>query len=343
MLAWYRQQNRSLPWRERFLQTGDPLGVWVSEIMLQQTTIQAVIPAYQRFFEHFPDIYGLSRASEAEVRLACRGLGYYRRFHFLHRAAQQLVAEAHPKVRWPQDFQGWRALPGVGDYTAAAISSIAFGVPKGVVDGNVERVLCRLLDLRIVVDPKWKKPFQSLMDSLVDPDSPGDFNQAMMELGQTVCTKQNPLCSKCPLQIVCRAYRNTSQDLAPQPKPAPTYEEVTLHVAIATHKGSVGLDHRLADARFLKGTLGFPCAIETSPRALLWETNYQFARSKKPFAKFKHSITKHKITGLVHDLGEFPHKDRSLTWIAWGELESQLVSNLDRKAWKSFVAQRGRD
>ncbi len=335
LIAWYRQQDRQLPWRIRFASTADPLAVWVSEIMLQQTTIQAVIPAYHRFFETFPDIYALAAAPEAEVRLACRGLGYYRRFNFLHKAAQQLVAAASP-VSWPQDFLSWRELPGVGDYTAAAISSIAFGYPKAVVDGNVERVLCRLLDLRIVVDPSWKKPFQKIVDALLDPEAPGDFNQALMELGQTVCTKQNPECKICPLQAVCKAKARGSQALAPRAKPAPIFEDVTLHLAIATHKKQLGLIARHDKARFLKGTLGFPTAIEGEPRKFHWESPLRFRPGKEPFAEFKHSITKHKITGYVHYLGEYEKKDEAMTWVKWEEVESQLVSNLDRKALKSF-------
>ena len=336
LVSWYRQQDRQLPWRQRFAATNDPFAVWVSEIMLQQTTIAAVLPAYERFFASFPDLYALAEATEAEVRIACRGLGYYRRFHFLHRAAQQLAAQYPLKMRWPRDFSSWRQLPGIGDYTAAAIASIAFGEPKGVVDGNVERVLCRLLDLRVVVDTRWKKPFQILVDSLIDPDAPGDFNQAFMELGQTVCTKQNPQCSVCPLVTVCRAYQNQSQALAPQPKPKPVYEDVILHLGVATSRDRLGLVPRHDQARFVKGTLGFPCAIEEKKRKLVWETPLSFPLSAKPLASFKHSITKHKITVYLHFLGESRHPDKNMHWVLREEVEQQLVSNLDRKALKSF-------
>ncbi len=341
LILWYRKQDRKLPWRERFAATGDPFAVWVSEIMLQQTTIQAVLPAYARFFETFPDIVALAKAEEEEVRLACRGLGYYRRFRFLHQAAQELVRRDPKGHAWPKDFKTWRELPGIGDYTAAAISSIAFGYAKGVVDGNVERVLCRLLDLRVVVDASWKRSFQKVVDALIDPEAPGDFNQAFMELGQTVCTKQNPDCSRCPLHKVCQAAQNQSQHLAPQPKPPMAFEDVSLHLWILEHKGKIGLATRHDEARFLKGSLGFPTAHEGKRGRFTWDSEVTCEPSPMILGPFRHSITKHKIEAKVH-LYKLSKPLPELEWTPHEEVETRLLANLDRKAWKLYEKHRTR-
>lgn len=331
LVTWYRQNRRNLPWRELFLKTNDPYLVWVSEVMLQQTTIQAVLPAYQRFLSEFPNLQKLAAADETAVRLASRGLGYYRRFRMLHEAARQLCAQA--TFVWPQNFAEWRQLPGVGDYTAAAIASIAFNRPKAVVDGNVERVFCRILNLKIIPDAKLKKALQKLGDQIIPQVAPGDYNQAVMELGQTICTKQNPKCEQCPIQTICHAYKEGTQALAPAPRAALDYKDVRLHLLLLHKKGHLGLLQRPASARFLGGTLGLPTAIELGEGELHWEQPGTWTLQNQSIGSFKHSITKHRIEAFVHQREYSAKKNPDLCWVPFAKVESQLLSNLDRKAW----------
>jgi len=334
LVTWYQKNKRALPWRQRFLESADPYVIWISEIMLQQTTIQAVLPAYARFLGVFPNLKALAAASEDEVRLACRGLGYYRRFRLMHEAAQVLAAR-NP-FHWPRTFKEWRELPGIGDYTAAAVSSIAFQEVKAVVDGNVERVFCRLLDRRVVPDQKLKKEFQAIGDQLIPAEAPGDYNQAVMELGQTVCTKQNPNCTLCPVQGVCAAFAAGSQHLAPAPRKPMEYEDVRLHLWLLLKGGKVGLVQRSKNARFLGGTLGLPTALEHE-EGLRWEQSGSWNFQTDSFGSFKHSITKHKIQAFVHRKEWRGDATRDITWVPLAEAESQLVSNLDRKALHLFL------
>lgn len=193
LLAWYRKQDRPLPWRVLWKIHRDPWHIWVSEIMLQQTLIKSVMPVYERFLKQFPSPLALAEAPQEDVRLAVRGLGYYRRFDFLHKACRQLQMEKKPL---PASYEGWLELPGIGPYTAAAMASITLGLPHGVVDGNVERVFCRLLDIRTEPNlPALKKRFKKIMDDICQIGSAGDVNQAVMELGQLICTPSSPLCS----------------------------------------------------------------------------------------------------------------------------------------------------
>ena len=195
LLKWYLTHRESHPWRYES-PPADPYRVWLSEIMLQQTTIKAVTPAYIRFLELFPNIQDLSAADEASVRRACAGLGYYRRFSLFHKAAKQLT-ENQDTVKWPNSYEKWLELPGVGSYTAAAVSSIVLNAPRAVVDGNVERVLSRLLDIRLPPNLPILKPFfQEKAQSMLITSSAGDFNQALMELGQKQCSVSSPDCEK---------------------------------------------------------------------------------------------------------------------------------------------------
>src|SRR5690242_9122262 len=183
LLAWFRQFQRDLPWRR----TKDPYAIWVSEIMLQQTRVAAVIPYYERFLERFPDIHSLAAAPQEEVLRLWSGLGYYSRARNLQKAAQHIV-ERHAG-EFPRDVESVRALCGIGEYTEAAILSIAFGAKRAVLDGNVARVLARLEGIRgdLRESRRWKS-LQNTATNLLDTESPGDWNQAMMELGATVCT-----------------------------------------------------------------------------------------------------------------------------------------------------------
>jgi A/G-specific adenine glycosylase len=199
LLSWFDANARDLPWRR----TDDPYRIWISEIMLQQTRVTAVLDYYARFLKLFPTVDALARADEAAVLAAWSGLGYYRRARQMHKAAQLIVAEHHGKL--PPTAAALRNLPGIGEYTSSAIASIAFGEPVAVVDGNVERVLLRVFPeganlAGTAAQTKW---FRERANSLLDRQRPGDFNQAMMELGATVCLPQRPLCLHCPVQAFC--------------------------------------------------------------------------------------------------------------------------------------------
>ncbi len=223
LLKWYDENRRDLPWRR----DRDPYRVWVSEIMLQQTRVAAVEGYYHRFLQRFPTIERLAAARPQAVLRAWAGLGYYSRARLLHSAARQVVAAG----AFPDTFAGWRALPGVGAYTAAAVASIAFGQPHACVDGNVRRVLSRLF-----VD---SGAMQQRAGELLDRRRPGDFNQALMELGATVCLPRSPLCERCPLAGGCVARSTASIQQYPPPKPRTSPKPVPLHLALVERNGSV--------------------------------------------------------------------------------------------------------
>ncbi len=200
LLNWYRKHQRSLPWRT----TSDPFAIWVSEVMLQQTQVKTVIPYYGRFLEAFPNPLALAKADQQEVLKLWEGLGYYARARNLHRAAQEIVA--HHGGVLPGRYTVLKTLPGIGNYIAAAVSSIAFGEPRAVVDGNVKRVLSRFQMIDAPVnDPKAAKRFEERATAFLDRSDPGLFNQAMMELGALVCTPAHPQCTTCPMAPECRA------------------------------------------------------------------------------------------------------------------------------------------
>jgi A/G-specific adenine glycosylase len=202
LIRWYSENRRQLPWRN----TADAYHIWIAEVMLQQTQVNTVLPYYRKFLDRFPALKQLARANLQEVLKTWEGLGYYGRARHLHQAAG-IVLNQHDGVV-PDTWTGFRQLPGVGDYIAAAVMSIAFGQGYAVADGNVKRVLSRLLLLDEPVNRSTsKRIFQAAADRLLDPDRPGTFNQAMMELGAMVCKPQHPHCTRCPLEKACLADR----------------------------------------------------------------------------------------------------------------------------------------
>jgi A/G-specific adenine glycosylase len=199
LLNWYHKAKRDLPWRH----TSDPYAILVSELMLQQTQVKTVIPYYAKFLKAFPTAQALAKAPEPKVLAAWAGLGYYRRARFLHAAAKAVTVAGG----FPDTLEGIRALPGVGAYTAAAVGSIAFGLPAAVVDGNVVRVLARLLALELDASKgAGAERIRQTAQALLDPKRPGDFNQAVMELGAGLCSPSKPQCPACPLQSHCAAF-----------------------------------------------------------------------------------------------------------------------------------------
>ena len=247
LLAWYDAHARDLPWRE----SRDPYRVWLSEVMLQQTRVAAVIAHYQEFLRRFPTVEKLARAREASVLAAWSGLGYYRRARMLHAAAKIVVRQRSGK--FPSTAKELQELPGVGRYTAAAIASIAFGEPVAVVDGNVERVLQRLSGRRLAGEDFWLRA-----EGELDRGRPGDFNQAMMELGATVCTPRGPACMACPVVEFCatRGEMPGSAKVARQKKRE-------IHYALDVREnggrdGAVFLVQRPRDARLMAGMWELP-------------------------------------------------------------------------------------
>ncbi|MBR5850086.1 MAG: A/G-specific adenine glycosylase [Alistipes sp.] len=201
LIAWYAAEGRRLPWRE----TRDPYRIWLSEVILQQTRVQQGLAYYERFIAQFPTIDRLAAASEDEVLKLWQGLGYYSRARNLHAAARQIMAQFGGQ--FPTTYAEIRTLRGVGDYTAAAIASMAFDLPHAVVDGNVYRVLARLFDLATPIDStEGKKSFSTLAQSLLDLRHPATYNQAIMDFGALCCTPQRPSCDRCPLADRCLAY-----------------------------------------------------------------------------------------------------------------------------------------
>ena len=231
LLGWYRRYRRDLPWRRSF----DPYAIWVSEIMLQQTRVAVVVERYKTFLARFPTIAALAEATEDQVLALWSGLGYYRRARMLHKAAQ-FVAENHGGVL-PTSSAELRKLPGIGSYTAAAIASIAHGEPIAVVDGNVERVLCRVAGWELggsAGAAETRRRIEVLAQALVDREQPGEFNQGMMELGATVCLPRNPQCLVCPLAGDCA----TRGEHKTTPRPRMTSREVAY--GLMTRTGDSG-------------------------------------------------------------------------------------------------------
>jgi A/G-specific adenine glycosylase len=249
LLMWYDRHARDLPWRE----SCDPYRVWVSEIMLQQTRVAAVIAHYHEFLRRFPTVEKLARAREASVLAAWSGLGYYRRARMLH-AAAKVVARCGA---FPASIEKLRALPGVGRYTAAAIASISFGERAAAVDGNVERVLQRILGRRMASGKLWVAA-----QELLDRERPGDFNQAMMELGATVCTPRAPACLACPVVELCA----TRGELAGAVKPVPQRKR-EIHYALDYRDDAVFLVRRARDARLMAGMWELPEVVKPTARA----------------------------------------------------------------------------
>ena len=242
LLTWYDANARDLPWRE----DRDPHRGWVSEIMLQQTRVAAVIEHYHQFLRRFPTVQKLAAAKEASVLAAWSGLGYYRRARMLHAAAKVIVHDHGG--RFPETAAAWRELPGIGRYTAAAIASIAFVERVAVVDGNVERVLQRMSGERVSGEGLWNRA-----EELLDRQRPGDFNQAMMELGATVCTPRVPACLTCPVVDLCA----TRGELPVETTAAPQ-RKCEIHYVLHRRNGSVLLVQRPPDVPLMPGMWELP-------------------------------------------------------------------------------------
>jgi A/G-specific adenine glycosylase len=313
LIEWYRRTRRDLPWRR----TSDPYRIWVSEIMLQQTRAQAVIPYYERFLRRFPNVEVLAAAAEDEVLSLWSGLGYYSRARNLRRAAQA-VAEAGG---FPRDYDSIRALPGIGDYTAAAVASIAFGLPHAVVDGNVLRVVARVgNDAADIAAPRTRERFRAVAQEWLDRRRAGEFNQALMELGATVCLPKNPQCGTCPVAGLCgaRAAGTAAQLPVKLRKKEPVRLESVL--LVVRSRGRILLRRREASARRMAGFWELPEPAH-APQARIGEC----------FGTFRHTITHHHYTIEVR-AAKWTPGGGDFAWFAPSELAEIPLSTTARKA-----------
>src|SRR5467141_3072846 len=353
LLAWFSARKRLLPWRR----TKDPYRIWLSEIMLQQTRVATVIPYYERFLKRFPDVHGLANAPEEEVLRLWSGLGYYSRARNLRKAAQQIVA--NHAGQFPMTAGDALALPGIGNYTAAAILSIGFGKKLAVLDGNVARVLARLGALRgnVRESQRWQA-LQDSADSYLDLVSPGDWNQAMMELGATLCTPKSPQCLLCPVAQFCEGRKLGIAESLPEKRKKRANVEVTLAAGVFADENGWTL---LLPPPEEKGTLAlanyvptlvsrlwhFPTlSVTGEPAAKLIAYLHKLipgVRDSKwqlvPAGKVRHAVTYRAITLLpfliiVEKLPRVPGARQ----VPLGDISSLPVSNLTRKVARAALA-----
>ncbi len=311
LLSWYDQHRRELPWRR----DRDPYRVWVSEIMLQQTRVAAVLDHYGRFLQHFPTVQALSAAKESSVLAAWSGLGYYNRARRMHQAAKAIAGPR--RGIFPQTAEEWLNLPGIGRYTAAAIASIAFGEAVAVVDGNVERVLQRLFGDLAEREVTWRRA-----EELLERKRSGDFNQAMMELGATVCTPRAPQCLICPANSFC----STHGVEAVRPQPARRIKDVCY--GLARRGTSVLLTQRPPDVSLMAGMWELPAL---APEAV---------NGEPPLLRVRHSITDTDYRVTVHATSGASQKaERDVRWFTPAQYERLALTGLTRKILRKIAAE----
>lgn len=300
LLRWFQKNQRKLPWRGE----NDPYRILVSEIMLQQTRVAVVEDRYRKFVAQFPSAERLARAKEQTVLAAWSGLGYYRRARALLRAAKQIVDQG----AFPCTATELMELPGVGRYTAAAVSSIAFGEPVAVVDGNVKRVLQRFTARPLTDEQHWR-----VAGALVDPRRPGDFNQAMMELGALVCLPGQPLCHSCPVNELC-ASRGATETIQRRAR-----RKAVLHCALLRRNGSVFLQQRGKQSSLMPGMWELP-PFEPGNNA------------HAPVLKLRHSITTTDYTVFVHSPGRNAGRTAGKgRWVLLRSIHRLPLTGLTRK------------
>lgn len=356
LLVWYDVHKRDLPWRR----TQDPYKIWISEIMLQQTRVDTVIPYYERFLDWFPTVADLAQAPEEKLLKAWEGLGYYSRVRNMQKAAQQIM-ENHGGV-FPSSYEEISKLKGIGPYTAGAIASIAFGLPEPAVDGNVMRVLARLFEVDYDIGvPTNRKIFQAMMEILIDPTRPGDFNQALMDLGSDIESPVNPRPEESPVKDFSAAYQHGTMDRypikAPKKKPVPVY--LTAFI-IKDSQGRYLLEKNeregllsgfwhfpLIEVESLSGNLGQLSLLdgkgeaERNPEILSFEQDYDLAIDWQdrsyPIVQHVFSHRKWQVQiryGLVKE-GEQPATE-STVWLTPEEFLDYPFAKPQQKIWTSF-------
>lgn len=327
LLRWYRAEARVLPWRE----SPSLYKTVVSEFMLQQTQVKTVLPYFDRWLAALPDFHALAAADEARVLKLWEGLGYYSRARNLHRLAQTLVAREKP----PTTPEEWRELPGVGPYTAAAITSIALGARAACVDGNVVRILARLTaDATEFRDSATaSKAFAPLAEALLSPSHPGDHNQAMMELGATVCFRQKPLCLTCPVRAFCAAARSGQPEQYPRLAPKEIERRAVTRVwcerdaKLLLHRAAAGA-RRFANMHELPlaEQIGFDATQANGARVL--------AQRRRAITRFQITETIHCVTAPRQPLGP------ELVWVPLAQLDEVTVSGPHRRWIREILATR---
>jgi A/G-specific adenine glycosylase len=346
LLAWYQREKRDLPWRS----SRDPYRVWISEAMLQQTRVETVLDYYRRFLERFPTVEALAAVPVEDVLAAWSGLGYYRRARSLHAAARAIVEEHGG--RFPGDRRALLELPGVGEYTAGAIASIAFDAPEPLVDGNVARVFARLFALD--GDPGAKSHqdgLWSIARRLVPDQHPGDWNQALMELGALVCLPRDPVCSKCPLTRDCRALATGCTGRLPARPQRPETIPVEA-VVLAVRRGKRWLlEQRPATGR-MAGLWQFPTAslpAKGSPGASVASRPPLFpaelspplklSRRDEALCEIRHTITNHRIRAVVRAGSLSGRRPRPpLAWVRQQDLSSLPLTGMTKKCLAAILA-----
>jgi A/G-specific adenine glycosylase len=324
LLAWFAQHKRDLPWRR----TSNPYAIWISEIMLQQTRVAAAISYYERFLGRFPDIQTLADGSETDLLAQWAGLGYYYRARNLQKAAR-LIRDAG---RFPATFEDLRSLPGTGDYTAAAVASISFNLPHAVLDGNVFRVLSRVFDdATNIASTVARKHFSAIAGKLLDRNQPGAFNQAIMELGATICLPKNPHCLVCPVSDLCRArYAGRENEL---PVKARRQEALREHRQLfwVEREGKLLVWQRPSTSRLMPGFWELPERAQ-----------FRGAAAGRKLGCFRHTITFHEYLFEVAEVEtETLQPSGDCQWMPLRDLDSRPTSTILRKARRVVDEHRG--
>jgi A/G-specific adenine glycosylase len=340
LLSWYDRNRRELPWRR----SAEPYRVWVSEVMLQQTRVETVLPYFERFLERFPDAGALAAAPLDQVLALWSGLGYYRRARQLHEAARRVAREGVPETA-----AAWRALPGIGDYTAAAIASIAFGEAVPVLDGNVERLTARLLAL--AEDPKRaasRRRLRAAAAALLDPNRPGDSNQALMELGARICTPRRPRCPLCPLAADCAARRLGEPERFPRLRERRSPRRLPRVVAVVERRGRRLLFRRGEDEPLLAGLWELPWTGEGAEAgdgdaaAALGRRYGGRWRLGERLGSVRHGITDRsfelEVLRAEVEAGDEVAEGREAGWFSAGEIAALPISSMVRKVLGALAA-----
>ncbi len=339
LLEWYDREQRRLPWRGH----PDPYAVWVSEIMLQQTRVETVIPYFERWLQRFPTPEALASASEQEVLAVWEGLGYYSRARNLHRAAQEVVGRFGGRL--PANRAELQELPGIGAYTAGAIASIAFGLDEAALDGNIRRVLARVCAVRIPArSPAGERALWQLARDHLPPGRAGDYNQALMDLGAMVCLPRSPNCLLCPLLNLCEARNLGLENELPLLAPRPAVPHLTVAAAVIVREGRVLIARRPNDEllggmwEFSGGTLE---EGETPEVALVREIAEELGagiRVGEPLGVYRHAYTHFKVTlhAFRCNLTEESPEPRALEaselrWVLPAELADFPMGKIDRQ------------
>ncbi len=320
-----------MPWRNH----PDAYAIWVSEIMLQQTRVETVIPYFEKWMKLFPDVNTLATASEQVVLSAWEGLGYYSRARNLHKAAKIVASKFNGEL--PRDLTDLRSLPGIGPYTVGAIASMAFGMDEPTLDGNLRRVFARLFDVSEFADsPAGEKTLWELAAKNLPKGHAGDYNQALMDLGSSICVPKNPRCLICPLMEICEARKNGTQELRPALKPKSASPHFIHAAAVITNRGRVLLAQRPADG-LLGGMWEFPNArVNADPaKELVKVLNAAYrlkVKRKEALGVVQHAYTHFKVT--VHafrcDCAPIP-KNKKLKWVRLTELGDYPMGKVDRQ------------